>query len=153
MKLHELLEEIITEENKQGYTKVNIIRVGGLSATPHDDHVKNRKNYYHTPPNTKGIFVFLQGYVDRELYSWKYKTQKGLKMKTAPYKGKIWTHMKVQHKDVKYYKHKGSWHETDTDSLSKIFSLYKKPSKNPEGTYGKNPHYELFIEKQHVGSI
>jgi len=155
MKLHEVLEDLqITEEDKSGFKQVKLVRIGGLTATPHDDHVKNRPDYFHTPSNTKGIFVFMSGYEDRELYAWKFKTQKGVKRKEFSYKGKIWTHIKVDHKDVKYYRTNGTWYETDTNSLRKIFTSFKKPDRKPEGkSYGKKPFYELFIEKQHTGGI
>ena len=154
MKAMELLESIreLNEENQTMFKRVTIVRVGGLSSTPHDNHVKNRKDYYHTPPSKDGLFVFLDGKIDRTLYAWKYKNQTGLKMKKFPYRGKIWTHMKVDIEDVKYYRSKGSWYETDSNSIQKIFAHYK-PVKPKGKTYGDNPHYELFIDKKHIGGI
>lgn len=152
MKLKELIQ--LDEEDKSKYNTLNLVRVGGLSATPHDVHYKERKEYFHTPPTKKGTFVFLDGYIDRDLYKWKYREQKNLKMKKFPYKGKIWTHIKVDHKDVEYYRTKGSWYETDTNSLRKIFSLSAKKFDKPDGkTYGKSPQYELFIDSKNIGGI
>ena len=151
MDLQELIQ--LDEENKSNYRAVTLVRVRGLSATPHDVHYKERPDYFHTPPVKNGMFCFLDGYVDRDLYKWKYRNQKGLKMKKFQYRGKIWVHMKVEKKGVTYYRQKGSWYETDTNSLQKIFAS-KQPLDKPDGkVYGKKPQYEVFIEKQHLGGI
>jgi hypothetical protein len=157
MKLHEVLDDItLQEEDQSQYKSENFIRWGGLSATPHDLHYKNKKGEYHTPPTKSGIFCFLSGYVEHYLYAWKMDDEKGkrkkeshLRRRNFSYRGKIWTHVKVQDKDVQYYKQKGSWYETDTDSLRKIFSKYKEPKSDAD----RKLHYEVYIEQKHLGGI
>lgn len=129
----------------------NFIRYGGLSATPHNVHYRHRKDYFHTPPTKKGIFCFLDGYVEPYLYLWKMSDDKGkikkeshLKKREFKYKGKVWTHVKIQDKDVKYYREKGSWYETDTDSLRIIFKKYGKDA---------DIQHEVYIEKKCIGGI
>lgn len=129
----------------------SFVRWGGLSATPHNVHYRHRKDYFHTPPTKKGIFCFLDDYVEPYLYLWKMyddngkiKKESHLKKREFKYKGKVWTHIKVDNKNVQYYREKGSWYETDTESLRNIFKKCKEPV---------DIRHEVYIEKKHLGGI
>lgn len=90
---------------------------------------------FHRPPCRKGVYAFIPGYIDMFLVAWKiYFTDKNgdchLKKqfkhpRKFKYRGKVWTHIYIIDPEIKYYRKRDSWYETDTDSLYKIIELEK----------------------------
>ncbi len=132
---------------------------------------------FHRPPAKKGIYCFVDGFVEMFLVGWKmYREDGSLKKeyehpKRFNYTGKIWTH--IYHpavSGVQYFRTHGSWYETHTDCLKNILEEEKKRlnkeswsrdsffwgEKRPEFhrmiegyTHFSKDHFEMFIEKIH----
>lgn len=131
--------------------QMEFIRLGGLSPVIQDRYESEEKLnsnreemddipgigvYFHSPPARKGIYAFLPGFIEMFLVSWKiYKyddeTEKySLKKEFSrarrfKYSGKLWIHIHVVDPEITYYRQRGSWYETDTDSLPIILKKYK----------------------------
>lgn len=159
-----LKEEILynlNEEDKSGYKKMKFVRWGGLSPTDHKKIFKNKKMKFHTPPTKKGIYVFAKNLVEPFLIAWKIYSEdeegnslkKNIRKKEFTYQGKIWTHL--YDSKMKVYNQKGSWYETDTDSLSKILPREINKIRDHQGSnvgFTKD-HLEFYIDKKHLGGL
>jgi hypothetical protein len=134
---------------KRKENKLEFIRWGGLSPVKQKGRFVPDKllnsgeevpgmgffGTFHRPPARKGIYAFVPGYIEMFLVSWKIYTQDEegnytLKKefehaRRFQYSGKLWTHIFVVHPEVTYYKHRDSWHETDTDSFEKLLKIHK----------------------------
>lgn len=137
---------------------------------------------FHRPPARKGIYAFVPGAIEMFLVAWKiynkpdkdgnYSLKKEYEhARKFKHSGKLWTHIHTVHPEIKYYRNRDSWYETDTDSFEKILKLHKWEL-SKETTSGKQcewnrshcnnfsdfnrawkiyskDHFEVFIEHLH----
>lgn len=136
---------------------------------------------FHRPPCRRGIYAFIPGFIEMFLVAWKiYSTDEEgnyhLKKeyehsRRFKHQGKVWTHIYIIDPEIKYYRKRDSWYETDTESLHRIIKLEKwklskeitskkqdewnriscksfQDFKNAWRIYSKD-HFEVFIERLH----
>lgn len=130
--------------------KLKFIRWGGLSPVIQkerfvpdsklEEFKKNSPNFtgsYHRPPCRKGCYAFPENIIEMFLVAWKiyekeYDEEGNSKLKKQflhpkkfTYSGKLWTHIYIVDPEIKYYRKRDSWYETDTDSYELLLKKYQ----------------------------